>query len=187
MVDLTTVDKNAPRFKKKRYNFLSGFDFVERLHKEYPELAIYSKKKISNIIHSFNAAILDVVVTEREGISLPESLGSLFIGTMGNKPTHPNFSHPDSQNRKGRVFYSPMGLLQQGLQRHAFTNCQFWVFEPCELLKRGMAVAFTTNWRNFVIMRNPKHVNEVIQKELYKSRKRKEEKDILKDYDEFKL
>lgn len=183
MVDLTKVDRNKPRFMQKHYDFLRDSDFIERLYKEYPELTIYNKRQIINIIKRFNTLVGEIMLTEREGISLPE-LGNMFIGIFGHKHNHPNFSHPDSGNMNGRVFY--IHKLSPHV-KHPYPNSQFWGFEPCKALKQGMAKVLTENWRNFIVMKNPKYTDETVRKELYKNRKKKETARKLKDYDEFKV
>jgi len=75
----------APRFRRKRYNVISN-DFIKRLKNKYPKSKNLKIADIRNIIGEFNEFMWNTVINTRDGVELPNNMGSIFIGSC-QRPT----------------------------------------------------------------------------------------------------
>ena len=73
-------DLNKPRYKEKVLNLLNT-DTLTRFKDKNPMYSSVDNVKLKKVIHKFNSKIWETVITNRNGVELPESLGYLFIGS----------------------------------------------------------------------------------------------------------
>ncbi len=143
-------DKKAPRFKKSRLSILSPALFAS-YKKKYPDTKL-DYKQFKHLILSFNRKIRELVVTQRDGVELPEQLGYLFIGSCPKKKENPNYHISAEYNKKinhrnwesnqyvCKIFYSNYGT------KYKLANREYWYFKASRTFKLETSEAYIKNW-----------------------------------------
>jgi hypothetical protein len=186
-------DIHAPRFRKKTLNLLnlSTIDEFKAEHPEYEDLDVEIYKKI---VKTFNEKIWRTVIDKRDGVSLPENLGFLFIGTcdrpkkkninyglsqkLGKNTTHQNL---ESDSKLAKIFYTNYSA------KYKFTNRDLWMFSAVRQFKRELAKEYSNNWMRYINIKSNEKVSHIFSSRLREHKPLREYQDILDAYDEFKF
>jgi len=186
-------DIHAPRFRKKTLNLLnlSTLDEFKAEHPEYEDLDVEIYKKI---VKTFNEKIWRTVIDKRDGVSLPENLGFLFIGTcdrpkkkninyglsqkLGKNTTHQNL---ESDSKLAKIFYTNYSA------KYKFTNRDLWMFSAVRQFKRELAKEYSNNWMRYINIKSNEKVSHIFSSRLREHKPLREYQDILDAYDEFKF
>lgn len=189
-----TPNLEAPRFRADTYEVLNK-EFFDRFRKKHPQYKKLKDKELRKIVKTFNKAIFQNVIDNRNGVQLPESIGWIFIGTCqpskkknidfaksrkyGVKVANKNW---DSDGKLAKIFFTSRAL------KHKMKNREFWSFSASREFKRSVAKSYPENWNMYVEVDPSKQL-----KAAYKSREsglmfnKKHEKEALKNYNEFDL
>lgn len=186
-------DLNAPRFRK-------DFSIVltPALHKNFitenPKYSTLSYKDFKNIISTHNELIRNYVIDNRDGIELPEQIGTIFIGTC-NRKKHNNMDFPRSNNlgiivqnqswesdhHLAKIFYSNYGT------KYPFKNHQIWGFTPVRQFKRAVAHEYPKSWKKYVVVDPWIAISSLFTKARNKAIAKEKSKLNLETYDEFEV
>lgn len=142
-----TVDRTAPRFRRTKYQ--TRLSVIE-LHKEYvkntgSEIDLDSFKKLYNTMMD---TILDLAVTERNGVMLPKQMGNIHLAlfkmkrkmfnyvlgmTEGRGSIVPKFS---TNSLQGKIFWDYKKV------KYKLKNFMFYGFVATREFKRRASQAF---------------------------------------------
>lgn len=186
-------DLNAPRYRPTKLN-LTNVDTYNRFIAENPKYANISLSEFKSIISAFNGAIWETVISERDGVELPEQLGYLFIGTCPRqkkenvdykKSEHYGFTvqnqNWESDQYLAKIFYTNFET------KYRFKHNDLWGFSGLRDFKRSVAKTYPNKWKMYVVVDNLVKVSRIFRQEKYKSDMKLETIDLLKNYDEFNL
>ena len=146
------------------------------------------------IIKSFNEALWEAVLENRDGVRLPEALGSLFIGTCkGTNGRNIDYAKSkkygvvvsnnnwETDGKLAKIFYTSYSSKY----KFAFREC--WSFTACRNFKRGVAKAYPENWNMYVQVDSTKKLRSLYNVAMTKEKKIREQNAQLKTYNEFDL
>lgn len=195
-------DLHAPKFIAKRFNLLNERkhrEFFDNMKKKYPQLMKYTNVEISAYVEVFNRRISQEVVTNRNGVRLPEGLGIIIAGackvskkTADKKidyGTSMKLGYPvpylnlHSDGYVAKVKYSNFDNFIDG----GFENNNMWAFRACRALERGVSAEFKKgNHKNYVVLNTYHHISTLFREPKIKKDVAGERRDDkLKKYDEF--
>lgn len=178
MRDFRKPDLNAPRFRHKHKNVLD-VELWKSFIEKYPNRKGLTYKQFRDIIKTANNLFWDKVITYRDGVELPESLGYMFIGTCTSQnPKRANINFGKSIKYGFRV--NNTNLISDGkLAKIFYTNYavkyrvkdrQIWTFIPCRAFKRKVSKVYSENWEKYIVvpdnLRISKLYNGLITKEI---------------------
>tara|TARA_R100001443_G_scaffold51239_2_gene63233 strand:- start:160 stop:744 length:585 start_codon:yes stop_codon:yes gene_type:complete len=189
-----TPNLKAPRFRADTYQALNK-EFFDRFRKKYPQYKKMKDKELRKIVKTFNKTIFQMVIDNRNGVQLPESIGWLFIGTCqpskkknidfaksrkyGVKVANKNW---DSDGKLAKIFFTSRAL------KHKMKNREFWSFSASREFKRSVAKSYPENWNMYVEV-DPRETLKLAynKKIVYKEISLKKQEHDLKNYNEFDL
>jgi len=153
-------NRKAPRVRTKTTRIMNQQmlrDFKEK-HPEYQDLTLV---EYNGILKQFNQNIIDEVIENRYGVSLPERLGHLIIvsfprpkrkiidfGTSNKTGVLSYHGNWDTDNRLGKIVFQNNGYGA------SFTFHNFWGFTPSRGFKEKMSVAFKKLWQKYIHVDN---------------------------------
>lgn len=160
---------NTSRYFLKKKNVIND-EFFKYLYLKYPELKYkYDKKQIREIITSFNIALREEVVFNRDGVDIP-LLGKTLV-TNAYLPINKNRSNAYIDYGK----FTKSGCKEKVLFNNNETNgyvakikmnnttkssksfpLKFYFFKPCRLLSRQVSAEFRKNYKRYKIISNGK-------------------------------
>jgi hypothetical protein len=186
-------DLNAPRYRPTKLN-LTNVDTYNKFISENPKYAHITLAEFKNIISTFNGAIWESVINERDGVELPEQLGYLFIGTCPRqkkenidykKSEHYGFAvqnqNWESDQYLAKIFYTNFET------KYRFKHNDLWGFTALRDFKRSVAKTYPAKWKMYVVVDNLVKVSRIFRQEKYRYDLKVETIDLLKNYDEFNL
>jgi hypothetical protein len=185
-------DLKAPRFRPKRYTVITN-EFIKRFKNKYPSYKHLSKGNIKMIIGKIHEIMWNATIDYRDGIDLPNNIGSIFIGSC-QRPTkfnkdqnksieydqdirHRNF---DTDEKIAKIFYSNYE------KRYLFKNRDLWEFKGHRKFTRKVAIKFKDNWNRYIQVDKTRYISTIIKREKIKDMIAKSNI-IPDDYNEFKL
>ena len=176
---------NAPRYREKRLGILNK-ETIKEFKEKKPLYSNIDNNKLKQIIKIYNIKLWKAVISNRDGVELPDSLGFLFIGTCpSSKTVNTNYALSQQygkvlQNRNwdtdgniGKIFYTNWST------KYRFKNRELWHFIACREFKRSVAKYYPKKWTQYVVMKNKYRVAH-----LYDSNP-EDTKSKLKYYNEF--
>lgn len=193
MREFKTPDLKAPRFRAKAHNIASKkfFDSFRRKHPKYKNM---TDAELRKIIKYFNKLLHSVVIENRDGIQLPESIGWIFIGTCqtsvkknidfakstkyGVTVTNRNW---ETDGKLAKIFYTNYAI------KHKMRNKEYWGFTACRDFKRAVAKSYPENWPTYIVVDPTQKIKLNYQKAYYKDLMQKKEQEVLKTYNDFEL
>jgi hypothetical protein len=186
-------DVKAPRFRQTAVNIIDT-EFIARFYEKHPKHKNLSASEIRKIIKSFNEALWETVLENRDGVRLPEALGSLFIGTCkGTNGRNIDYAKSkkygvvvsnnnwETDGKLAKIFYTSYSSKY----KFAFREC--WSFTACRNFKRGVAKAYPENWNMYVQVDSTKKLRSLYNATMTKEKKIREQNAQLKTYNEFDL
>lgn len=185
-------DLNAPRYRPKKLN-LTNTEFYDRFIQENPKYGDLTIEQFKDIIKSFNGKIWETVISERDGVQLPEQLGYLFIGSCPRKKSNVDFSKSkehgiilqhqnwESDQFAAKIFYTNYET------KYRFKNHELWGFKGVRDFTRSVGKTYPKEWKKYIQVDNLIRVSRLFRTEKFKQTKNEEVIDLLKNYDEFNL
>lgn len=185
-------DLNAPRFRGKRLRILNA-EFCKAFRKEHPKYAYLSDEGIKQIVDGVNGRLWQTVIDERDGVELPEQLGYIFIGSCPAKKVNKDYKTSkelqqliqhrnwESDNYLAKIFYTNYG------SKYRFMFSKLWGFKPVRQFSRSVGQTYPDQYLKYLVVDNKRRINEIFGKKAFKMDIEKQEKEMLKDYNEFDL
>ena len=185
-------DLNAPRYRPKKLN-LTNTDFYNRFIEENPRYSSLTIKQFKEIVKTFNGLIWDSVISERDGVQLPEQLGYLFIGSCPRKKSNINFQKSqehgvilqhqnwESDQFTAKIFYTNYET------KYRFKNHELWGFKGVRDFTRKVGKTYPEEWKKYIQVDNLVRVSRLFRNQKNRQFKKEESIDLLKNYDEFNL
>lgn len=193
MDNYNAPDLNAPRYRKKSLSF-SNAKFFKEFKEKYPAYKDLDNKVLKEIIAHFNGLIWENVIEEREGMSLPQSLGFLFIGSctakkafnadhtksakLGVKVKNLNY---DTDNKLCKIVYTNYA------NKYAFKYREIWGFQAVRQFKRNVSKVYSENWQKYIVLDEFITIAQLFRKNDEKMYSKKHEEKLLEEYDEFEI
>jgi hypothetical protein len=185
-------DLKAPRYRPKKLN-LTNVEFYNQFIIDNPKYSNISIQTFKEIIKSFNGKIWKTVVDYRDGVELPEQLGYLFIGSCPRKKSNVDFKKSEHygvvlQNQNwesdqfiAKIFYTNFET------KYRFKNHELWGFKGLRDFTRTVAQFYPKEWKKYIQVDNKIKISRLFRKHVGEYKRKIETKELLKDYDEFKL
>lgn len=130
----------------------------KKMHPEYLDITL---KEFSDIIRSFNSEIINTVISNRDGVILPENIGRLSIITFSRPKKkiidfgksnetgvlhyHKNWN---TDNRLCKIMYN------NKIKNYGNKNSQFYGFIPNREFKKTVSETINKNWQKYVYLNN---------------------------------
>jgi len=191
MKTIKAPDLHAPRLRNKAHGLLNSDTLKEfkKEHKEYKDLDMATFKKI---VVTFNEKLWWTVINERDGVTLPEQLGFLFIGSCEAPVVKRNIDFKkslelgmnitlrnlESDSKLAKIFYTNYGT------KYKFLNRDLWKFVAIRQFKRTVAQEYPKKWKQYVEIAQSERVSSLF-KEAKPDNFVKMESELLEIYDEF--
>lgn len=191
MKTIKAPDLHAPRLRNKAHGLLNSDTLKEfkKEHKEYKDLDMATFKKI---VVTFNEKLWWTVINDRDGVTLPEQLGFLFIGSCETPLVKTNIDFKkslelgmnitlrnlESDSKLAKIFYTNYGT------KYKFLNRDLWKFVAIRQFKRTVAQEYPKRWKQYVEIAQSQKVSSLF-KEAKPDNFVKMESELLEIYDEF--
>lgn len=146
------VDLKAPRFYQKRKNLVDS-EFIKKFKEKYPVYKNMTGAEFNNILKAFNKNVVVDVIENRDGVKLPESVGTIFVGTCApakkynvdygllNKENitsyHKNW---ETDGHTCKIFFTSYS------EKYKYQFREFWVFKAHRNFKRTLSKEYPKNW-----------------------------------------
>jgi hypothetical protein len=185
-------DLNAPRYRPKKLN-LTNVEFYNQFVKDHPKYSNLTIESFKKIIKTFNGKIWQTVISERDGVELPEQLGFIFIGSCPRKKSNVDFKKSkehgivlqhqnwESDQFAAKIFYTNYET------KYRFKNHELWGFKGVRDFTRMVGQTYPTDWKKYIQMDNLIKASRLFRKHKSEYNRKIETIDLLKDYDEFNL
>jgi len=194
MEPINKPDLNAPRYRKSFHNTFN-LEFIKNFRTRFPQYNSLSDKDIKNIIYTFNENVWKTTITNRDGVELPSQIGHIFIGTcpaakkrynMDMKTSldymlkikHRNW---ESDQHVAKIFYTTFGT------KYRFRNHELWAFDSARVYSRQVSAEYPEKWKLYVEVDPHRKISTIFRNKNYKRTKEEEEREMLKDYNEFEF
>jgi len=149
-------DLSAPRFRPKSKNILNKALYIAFIEK-YPNYKGLSPKVFKDIILKYNGSIRKAVISNRDGVKLPESLGYILIAKCdkpkgdntdfvasakyGKKVNHANW---DSDNYLAKICYTNYSV------KYRFSDRELWSFKAVKQFRTSVAESFPELYNKYI-------------------------------------
>lgn len=188
-------DVKAPRCRGTAIRIISN-SFLKEFVQKHPQYKNLDVSKLKKILKCFHGKLWDHTVNNRDGVELPENLGSLFIGTCGSpkkyntdfgnsirgdfRHRHRNF---ESDNYLAKIFYTNYN------SRYKFKFRELWSFSATRDFKRTVAKVYPEKWKTYVYVESGRNIARYManhrKNEYFKYMK--ENFEIDESYNEFDI
>jgi len=186
-------DVTAPRFRQEVVNVIDK-KYFKSFREKYPKYNDITETQIRVIIKSFNETFWETVIETRDGVQLPEGLGSIFIGTCDRaKSDNIDFAKSkkygvsvsnnnwETDGKLAKIFYTSYS------SKYKFTFRECWGFVACRNFKRAVAKAYPENWTMYIQVDPHKKLRKLYTAISLKNKRQKELNVQLNTYNEFDL
>jgi hypothetical protein len=188
-------DLTAPRFRPKAFNVLNK-ELWKEFKEKHPKYKDLTYTEFKNIIKLGNQKLWEKIISYRDGVELPESLGFIFIGTCTSQnPKRKNINYGKSIKYGFEV--SNNNLISDGkLAKIFYTNYavkykvkdrEIWTFAPCRLFKRHVAKSYSENWEKYIEVPDNLKISKLYTEIVTKDMEKKETSSMIVNYNEFDL
>jgi hypothetical protein len=153
-------NRKAPRNRLKSTSIMNTFE-LSKFRKKHPEYLDVTLKEFSDIIRVFNSEIIDSVISNRDGVILPENIGRLSIITF-SRPKKKIIDFGKS-NKTGQLHYHMNWntdnrlckiMYNSAINNYGNKNSKFYGFLPNREFKKTVSVAINKNWQKYVYLNN---------------------------------
>lgn len=167
-------DLKAPRNRPQVLRLVHK-DFYNCFRRDNPAFSYLSDAQILEILTAYHGFIWDAVVNTRDGVELPENIGTIWLGSCPRKK-HPNIDFKKSaelgfivqhQNWESdqflaKIFYSNFET------RYKFKFHDLWGFEAVRQFKRKVGEVFPANYTRYIHVDDTKRkASRYLRRQLY--------------------
>lgn len=144
-----------PKYYRSKKSYIDD-ELCEKFRDKYPKYSSINNAELKDILKRFNGALLNNVIENRNGVSLPQHLGNIVICSCtrpnkkieavnfykdGKKVTYSNIS---TNNKLMKIFFLPNSV------RYPFKYCNLWTFSFNQTEKRYMAKKYAENFERYI-------------------------------------
>ena len=154
----------------------------KRFKEKYPQFQDMSFDQFEQIIVTFNGEIWQTAIDNRDGVELPEGLGSIFIGTckaprvrrnpdykksreLGKVVAHKNW---ESEGRLAKIFYTNYRNGKQYGLRHGFRGRELWNFSGVRQFTRAVSASYPSQWTKYMVIENMRNIAKLFKRTMAK-------------------
>jgi hypothetical protein len=188
-----TPDVTAPRFRQSGHNIMDK-EFFKNFKEKYPKYKDLEPSFIKMIIKKFNETFWETVIETRDGVQLPEGIGSIFIGTC-KRAKGSNIDYAKSKKygvsvsntnwetdgKLAKIFYTSYA------SKYKFEFRECWSFRACRNFKRAVAKTYPENWTLYIEVDPVKKLRNFYKSTAIKKANEKRLAYKLTDYNEFDI
>ena len=191
--DFKTPDVKGPRYRKKVFKIVNP-NLLTRFISKYPEYEGHSFEELFKIVKLCHEAMWQTTLDYRDGVDLPENIGSLFIGSCPALKTAAvdynkskkynkiiNHSNFDTDGRIGKIFYTNRS------NRSRFANREFWSFTAYRTYKRSSAKAYKEDFKKYIDIDHNLKINMLYKKSKVRDIMQEKNEREIKSYNEFDM
>lgn len=186
-------DISAPRFRKDSKDVINIAMF-KRFKEKYPEHNI-TYEQFRNVIINHSGKMWMEVVTSRDGIILPESIGHIFLGsTKIVKKKNVNIQASIKANRQvlhrnwstdghvGKIYFT------SHLIKGSYENGRgLWSFRGHRNFKRTVSREYPKNWQNYVVILGRRKASQTYKRHQARQIMEGRTEKAMSTYNEFDL
>lgn len=186
-------DVKAPRFRQSGYNVMTK-EFFKLFKEKHPKHKDLDETFIKSIIKKFNETLWENVIETRDGVQLPEGIGSLFIGTCRRaKSSNVDYAKSkkygvsvsntnwETDGKLAKIFYTSYA------SKYKFEFRECWSFVACRNFKRSVAKTYPENWTMYIQVDPVKKLRNFYKSTTIRRVNEKRLKKELTTYNEFDL
>lgn len=157
-------NRKGKRMRRKSTSIMDRTRFLKfiELHPEYKGMSI---TQVNAVVKEFNNNIIEAVIENREGVSLPERLGELIILAFPS-PKRKIIDFGES-NKAGELRYhgnwesdNKIGKIVYGNACGSIKNGRFLGLIPSRNFKQRMSKAFVKFWQKYIYVDNKYPIND---------------------------
>lgn len=186
-------DLKAPRYTPQAKNLLDRFAFIRDFKARHPEYAYLTEPEIRKIVKTFNETIVEEVINNRDGVTLPEFCGRIFIGSC--KKNNPNVDYKrsaaanslvqhrnyESDDYLAKIFYTTYDI------KNTYTNHQLYAFKGCRNFTRSVGKTYPEKWKLYMQVEPFKKITKTFKQNVDLNERIDRTKEYLTTYDEFEF
>lgn len=186
-------DVKGKRFRQETHNICDK-DFFVRFKEKFPKYKDIPDSELKDIIKKFNETLCEVVIDTRDGVSLPQSLGTIFIATC-EAPKFGNIDYGKSikygipvrnknwetDGKLAKIVYTSF------LSRYKFAFRECWGLLPCRNFKRRVAKVYPENWTMYIEVSSNTKIKKEYESIAVRDRSISSLNRKLEEYNEFDL
>jgi hypothetical protein len=186
-------DVKGKRYREDVHHILTP-KFYKAFKEKFPKYKDIDRKDLRKICIAFHTLFWETVIDNRDGVQLPEGLGTIFIGTcQSSKKRNIDFGKSTkygvivtntnwgTDNKLAKIFYTNYST------KYNFINRDCWAFNACRTFKRSVAKTYSTNWPMYIQVEPMKRIRKMFTNAKTKDYFKDLEKNKLKTYNEFDI
>lgn len=185
-------DLKAPRFTVPMESSTSK-EFIDYIRKKVPQTKNFSDNEIRHIVGTFNKTLWQNVISNRDGVDLPQGIGRLFIGSC-KKKSNVDFANTnkygkviqhknlESDKYLAKIFFSTVGL-----KNVSYANHELWGFKACRNFTRSTSKAFRDKWMMYIKVDPRRSIDALFRQTVKLDARKANMGDLLLAYDEFEF
>ena len=172
MTPVKKPDLKAPRFRHEFVNIMTN-KLLEKIQSKTSKAENFTLSDVRKVIKSFNGAMWNEVINSRDGIDLPESLGTVYVATckppkrknidmkksieLGVAVEHKNW---DTDGHIAKVIYSVYG------NKYRFKHSELWCFKAGREFGRAVASTYPDNWMLYKKIENNRLISSQVKQRI---------------------
>jgi len=145
----------GPRVKLKSASVILKKDITE-FKKIYPQHKHITFHEFNAIIKQFNLNIIDKVIEDPNGVSLPQRIGTFFIASF-DTARNKNMDFGRSNKIGEKVYYSNWDtdnryckiMFHRSFSLNFIKNHRFWMHSPARTFREKVSKAFKKDWPKY--------------------------------------
>ena len=155
-----TPNRKAPRVRLKTARVMNAKALLE-FKEQYPEYSNLTLTEFNGIVKQFNKNIVDEILNQRYGVSLPERLGHLVIvsfprsskkridfGTSNKTGVITYHQNWETDNRTAKLVY------QTTAHNASYRYNRFWSFTAARGFKQKISESFVRLYQRYIQIDN---------------------------------
>lgn len=184
--------ESAPRYRPQRDCVLDE-EFRKELITKFPKLRKYSMRKLKDIIYAFGEKAQDTIIHNREGVRLPQQLGTIFIGKFKAKTrkkdyytskllkTKVVFNNTHTDHFDCKLFYSYVN------EKYKLRNLELYMFKPLQQFQRRIGREYPQRYMTYIDIDTAIPVAKQVKVNFAITIKEQKYQKSINKYNEFEL
>jgi len=189
-----TPNLKAPRFRRTVEDSASP-ENLQGIKDNINTTKNYPLKDIRIIIKTFNEAIWDNVINHRDGVTLPEQLGDIFVGTCPPKKMTKNVDFKSTQKYNevvqhrnfesdrylAKIFYSIYNTKRR------YKNGDVWGFKAVRNFSRSVSKSYPKMWKIYHQIEPGKKIADIYRSFKVREYEKEVSEKLILSYNEFEF
>lgn len=186
-------DLKAPRFRQQVFGTLNK-QSLQHMREELPHLGHLTDKQVKDFLFDTNRLIYEHVIANRDGVELPEQLGSIFIGTCQPRIRKSmnyqaslvhgqvlGYRNWESDSFLAKIFYTNYS------SKYRFKHHDLWSFEPIRQFKRTVAKTYPENWKMYIQVDHTLKISSLFRKAKAREYFKADQQRQLQEYNDLDI